>query len=60
MGDTQGRGAYYDDARLEKAAKRAKENGGGDTDVRRAAENEFGSATSELMNSIRQKMNELF
>jgi len=60
MPDTQGRGPYYDESRIERAAKRAHENGGSDSDVSSAAQQEFGSTTSDLIDAIRNKMRSLF
>lgn len=60
MSDTQGRGAYYDESRIERAAKRARENGGDDSDIRRAADDEFGEASSELIRQIRDRIRRNF
>lgn len=60
MSETQGRGGYYDDGRIERAAKYAHENGGSDDDVEQAARREFGSAASDITDLIRQKMYDLF
>ncbi len=60
MFDTQGRGAYYDEGRIERAAKRAHENGGDDGDIRRAADNEFGEVSSELIRQIRDRLRRNF
>lgn len=62
MVDTQGRGSYQHDGRIEQAAKRAKENGGTDNAIRTAAGQVFGysNVTETIVSDIRQKMSQLF
>lgn len=61
MPETQGRGPEYDDARIERAAKRAHENGHDDASIRAAARDEFGSAVStEVIDAVRRKLRALF
>lgn len=60
MPETQGRGSYDDEGRIERAAKYAHENGGNDASIDAAARREFGSVTTDIKNRIRQKMYELF
>lgn len=54
--DTQGRGPWFDDARVERAAKRAKENGGSEYDMKRAAREEFNDECEEIIRAIREKI----
>ena len=60
MAETQGRGPYYDEARIERAAKRAHEDGGGDGAIYSAATQEFNSTASDLIDQIRSAMRRLF
>jgi hypothetical protein len=60
MAETQGRGEYYDESRIENAAKYAHENGGSDADVQAAARREFGTVTTDLARLIREKMYKVF
>jgi hypothetical protein len=59
MSETQGRGPWPDETRINRAAKRATENGGGDDAIRTAARSEFGTASKEIMDSVRRKIREL-
>lgn len=61
MPETQGRGSYDDEGRIERAAKYAHENGGNDASIDAAARREFSSSvTTDIKNRIRQKMYQLF
>jgi biotin synthase-like enzyme len=58
--ENQGRGARLDERRVEKAAKRAKENGGGDYDIKRAAREEFNSEADEIIRAIQEKIRRVY
>lgn len=53
--DNQGRGGYSE-SRVERAASRAAENGGGDDAVYRAAKDEFGEASEAVKQAIREQI----
>jgi hypothetical protein len=55
MAETQGRGPYYDDARIEQAAKYAGENGGTDAAIQAAA-NKYLDGSRAAIQAIRDRI----
>lgn len=61
MSETQGRGPYTDEGRVNVAAKIAHENGGGDSAITAATRQAGISDTSKnMIEQVRRKMIELF
>lgn len=60
MPETQGRGDWFDETRIEQAVRRAHEAGGDASSVQDAARREFGQVTSPIIEAVRRKMRELF
>jgi hypothetical protein len=60
VGETQGRGDWTDEARINRAAKLAHENGGADDAIRDASRRVFGTVSKEIIDAVRRKIRELF
>jgi hypothetical protein len=59
MSEFQGRGPITSDEFIEKAAKRAKENGGSDTAIRDATQQICNTTESSIVALVRDKMKSL-
>jgi len=57
--DERGRG-YFSESKIERAAKRAYENGGDYSAIKKAADQEFDEVTNEIITLIKTKINDLF
>jgi hypothetical protein len=58
VSETQGRGSYFDDERIERAAKYAKESGGDEASIRSAAKRHL-DGTQAAIDAVREKLRRL-
>ncbi len=57
--ESRGRGDWYDERKIERAAKYASDNGGTDQAIKQAAKDEFQSISDDIIRAIRSKINNI-